>query len=529
VAWCDRNGVRLDDRTTLRDLGRSAYTGEHRKNPDRHALAAFLKLVEAGKIPTGSYLVIENLDRLTREDERTALRLWLDILDAGVSIVQLSPETIFRHDRTDMFDVMRAIMELSRGHSESAMKSRRVGDAWQAKLARARGGEGEILTGQLPAWVRRSGDRLVLIPERAAAVRRVFTLSASGYGLAAIVRRLTEENVSAFGPSGKWVRIYVGRILKDRRALGEHQPRTQGGKPDGDPIADYFPAAVTEQEFLAARAGAAERKGRGGREPDPEKGGRVNLFAGMIRDARDGGTFFTATARGGSANRVLINTAGAEGRAKYVSFPAEVFEAAVLAKLAEIDPHDILNGDHAPDEAAVLAGELVGLESKIAELEAELREGDVAALARVLRRLEAEKKELGERLAEARRKAAHPLSESWGESRSLLAVLGQAADPQDARRRLRSALRRILGSIWMLVVPLGRARACAVQLWFANCERHRDYLVLHDPATKRRPGRWWCRSFADATVPGELDLRRRDHARKLERALLALDLSALAP
>src|ERR1700693_1779651 len=94
--WCQRNGLCLEETTTLLDLGKSAYTGEHRKNPDRHALAGFLKLVEAGKVPRGSYLIIENLDRLSREHERDALRLWMDLLDHGVNIVQLHPETVFR-------------------------------------------------------------------------------------------------------------------------------------------------------------------------------------------------------------------------------------------------------------------------------------------------------------------------------------------------------------------------------------------------------------------------------------------------
>jgi hypothetical protein len=44
----------LDTGLTLHDLGKSAYLGEHRKNPDRHALAAFLKLVETGKVPRGA-------------------------------------------------------------------------------------------------------------------------------------------------------------------------------------------------------------------------------------------------------------------------------------------------------------------------------------------------------------------------------------------------------------------------------------------------------------------------------------------
>ena len=137
-AWCARNGLCLDESTTLRDLGKSAYTGKHRSNPDRHALAAFLKLVEQGRVPRGSFLVIENLDRLSREDERSALRLWMDILDQGVNIVQLHPETIFRHEKSDMMDIMRAIIELSRGHGESARKSERNGAAWAERRRKAR-------------------------------------------------------------------------------------------------------------------------------------------------------------------------------------------------------------------------------------------------------------------------------------------------------------------------------------------------------------------------------------------------------
>ena len=60
--WCEKNGARLDTTITLRDRGKSAYLGEHRKNPDRHALAGFLKLVEAGKVSRGSALIVESLD-----------------------------------------------------------------------------------------------------------------------------------------------------------------------------------------------------------------------------------------------------------------------------------------------------------------------------------------------------------------------------------------------------------------------------------------------------------------------------------
>src|SRR5262245_48878217 len=78
--WCRRNDAVLDESTTLHDLGKSAYTGAHRQNPDRHALAAFLKLVEDGRVPRGSFLVIENLDRLSREHVQPALLLALNLL-----------------------------------------------------------------------------------------------------------------------------------------------------------------------------------------------------------------------------------------------------------------------------------------------------------------------------------------------------------------------------------------------------------------------------------------------------------------
>src|SRR5262249_13197005 len=148
-AWCRKSGIPLDTSLSLRDLGVSAFRGKHRS--DKAALGHFLEAVRQGKVPKGSYLVIENLDRLSREEERTALRLWLDILDAGVNIVQLHPETVFRHERSDMTDIIRAIIELSRGHSESRMKSVRVSAAWDAKFHRARE-NGELLTHNLPAW-----------------------------------------------------------------------------------------------------------------------------------------------------------------------------------------------------------------------------------------------------------------------------------------------------------------------------------------------------------------------------------------
>jgi DNA invertase Pin-like site-specific DNA recombinase len=541
VEWCQRNGACLDTSTTLHDLGKSAYTGAHRSNPDRHALAAFLKLVESGKVPHGSYLVLENLDRLSREEEVPACHLLTGILMAGVRVVQLKPSELILTEKSNGFDIMRAVMELSRGHGESAIKSERIGGAWREKKRRARNGEtqratnrmGEgcrFLTRQLPAWIEDKGGKLHLIPEKAAAVKRIFALAGAGYGHVLIIKKLALEGVAPFG-NAPWSRGYISRILNDRRAVGEFQPRRKRGtETDGEAIANYFPAIVTEQQFQAARAGQEQRFRKRGRVAK-----HINVFAALLFNAREGDTYVCTTRPTGGnrgpkrMQRLLINRNALEGKGQSVSFPFVTFERAVLSCFREIDPHEILNGDSRPDESLVLAGELARVEAKIAEIEAELLEGDVAALARVLRRLEEEKAMLVTKLTEARQKAANPLSASWGEAQSLLSALESAPDKDDVRLRLRAAIRRIVDSIWLLSVPRGRDRLAAVQIWFAGGKRRRDYLILHRPPkankSARVEGGWWCRSLAG--IVGGADLRNREDALAYEAELRDISLDEL--
>jgi DNA invertase Pin-like site-specific DNA recombinase len=525
--WCEDNGVRLDTALTLRDLGKSAFRGKHRENPDRHALAAFLQLVEQGRVPRGSYLVVEALDRLTREDIQPALLLVLGLLQAGIRIVQLIPVAQTYTDRSGPHEVMLMIVELMRGHSESKAKSDRVGAAWSERRKKARERNG-LLTRRLPAWVEERAGKLVLIPERAAVVRRIFELAGTGHGLFAIRRRLTEEKVPAWGPSGRWSVNYIDLILRDRRALGELQPKVQGGEPDGKPIKDYFPRVVGDEAWESARRGAQEWHRRPGRVTAD-----VNIFQGLLRGARDGASYTVAKEMGhGSPYRTLRSVAPRLGMGRGHSFPLTTFEDAVLSCLKEIDPHEILNGDSGPDETLTLGAELAAVETSVAAILADMdAHGESPALFKRLRQKEARQAELVRQLAAAREKAAHPLSESWGEAKTLIEALRNAPDPRDARLRLRSALRRIVDSIWLLVVARGRDRLCAAQIWFAGGKKCRDYLVLHRPpkanARVRQAGGWWVRSLDDVVRPRGRNLRQPSAVQALEIELQHLDLAAL--
>jgi DNA invertase Pin-like site-specific DNA recombinase len=196
-AWLARNpGVVLDGSLTLRDLGVSAFRGRNREG-DANGLGQFLKLVEAGRIPKNALLIVENLDRLSREDELTATHLITGLLLAGVRIVQLEPEAVF--DRSaDQMQVMRMVLEIGRAHAESARKSVRVGEAWDARKARARAGEGAI-TARCPAWLELVNGKFKVRAGAGAVLKRVYRLSAAGYGCRLIVATFNREKVPAWG------------------------------------------------------------------------------------------------------------------------------------------------------------------------------------------------------------------------------------------------------------------------------------------------------------------------------------------
>ncbi len=519
--WLKRHpGVTLDGSLTM-DLGASAFRGGHRS--DKHALGQFLRMVERGTVRPGSLFIIENLDRLTREDELEATHLFTGLLLAGVRVVQLEPETVFTR-QSDQMDIMRAVLELSRGHRESLRKSLRVSEAWAQRKKRA-AERGEVITRRCPAWLEVADGKYRFKPGAKALVQRVYAMAAGGSGGRAIAGTLNGEGVTNF-VGRPWDEMYVRKVLTSRATVGEYQPM-RGGRgareADGPPVPNYFPAAVTEAEWYTVRNAMAARKNRGSR-PLKEF---PNPFATLLKDARDGGPI-NITSRvddHGGLYRVLIPGGSKRGTSavRFVSFPYDAFERAILSKLKEIDPAEILPADDGTASRVVeLAGKAGEIGGRIDQLKARLRDGDLAALD-VLREWEGEYRRVADELSVARAEAANPLAEAWGEARSLADVL----ETNDTRLRLRAALRRVVSSVWCLFVARGSTRLAAVQVWFAGDAEHRDYLIHHRPArggtgADRLAARTHCRSFVAPAGPGKLDFRRRADAKAVEAWLAEL-------
>lgn len=537
--WLKRHPhVRLDTSLTP-DEGVSAFTGSHRENPDRHALAAFLELVKKGRVPKGSYLLVENLDRLTREDIQPALMLFLGLLQAGVRVVQLSPVEQVFDERSDAMHIMMAIMELSRGHSESRVKSERVGQAWAEKRAAALRGEAQpakkenrvngrtFLTHRLPGWVKERDGKLVLIPQRAKIVRRIFTLALAGKGVHAIAKALNAEGAPVMGRQtfkGRpvlWNETVVYHVLISRATFGEYQPhKGRGSKREsiGDPISNYFPPVIDRDTFDAAKAALQSRAKHG----SGRRGTHLNLFAGLLRDARDGGTLTYKHL----ANRAssIIPVGAKQGRgSKWSSFMAVPLERAIRSKLVEVAAADIEGNDDAARQMEALSGRVAELDRLIRVWTAKMDNPDIAdTVAEKLAEYKRERKDADEKRDKLRLESNAHTAEAWSEFRTL-AGLDPDDDTDERRVRIRAALRRAVESIHCLFTGTTRTRLAAVRVQFKS-GKHRDYVIGYEPGRSnqrvKRVGGYWVCSFAEAGLPGEPDLRDPKQAAKLEPVLI---------
>jgi len=518
-------GVSLDTSLVLEDRGRSAFK---RDKWDTYALARFVDCVKSGRVEPGSYLLVEDLDRLSREEAGEATELFLSIVNKGIVIVQLSPEVTQFKKPVDMLSLMRAILELSRGHSESAIKSERCRAAWERKNAEA---ASRLVTKRLPGWVRQiEGGRLALDPDAARTVRRIFKLIRDGFSVRSVAQTLNAEGVPVIGRKvlrGRtvcWSAPTIRQILTSRSAVGEYVPyhwTKRGDKPAADVVPNYYPPLIDEASFQAARAAMATR-GQVGRG---RKGKHVNLFAGLLRDARNGDSLCYVHRRTGCYLLPVPVVHGKGGG--WVSFPGAVFEQAILKELREVRASDVEVVNDAGQKVEAIAGEHADAEQKVrwykAKCDAAATEEDFNIFAPKVVEWERRRKELAAKLAGAQREAASPAAETWGEFRTLADLLAKD-DGDELRTRVRAALRRAVDGVYCLFVTKGAVRLAAVRIEFKGGSG-RDYLINYTPGRSnqniKRPPSWGVASFASSGLPA-LDLRKAADVAKAEKVLASI-------
>lgn len=447
--YAARHGLDLDLDLTFRDLGVSAFRG---KNAEAGRLADFLEAVDDGLVPPGSFLLVESLDRISRQAARKALRVLEDIADRGVTVVTLNDGRSYDRDALDRdpMALLLALLTFIRANEESETKSRRLRAAWIGKRAKA---AEKPLTSICPAWLRHDaeGGQIEVVEERAEVVRRIFRLALAGVGLNGIATALNADGVPTFGHNGRkaevWGRSYVAKIAANPAVYGvlvphvlEHVDGVKRRKAL-DPVPGYYPAVVTEADFhalQAARLGDHKARHRKGASPP------VSVVAGLAECPVCGGTM-TRVAKGRKGGKPRLVCVRAKTRRCYGrSVVLDDVERAMFARADEIAATAPVGGEDLQAEIEKLDVEADVVRGLMEDAEADWRASRSPAARARMTRLEAEwdAAQAARKAAEERRAAAGPgLVRRLAEYREAI-----AAQPLD-RPRVNALLRQMLAAV----------------------------------------------------------------------------------
>lgn len=267
----------LDD-STYRDLGVSAFTGA---NKTEGSLKAFIETVKSGKIRKGSYLLVESLDRLSREDVFSALSLLMEIVKLDITVVTLMDEVEFNAETlSNPMNMMYSIMIMGRAHEEIATKTKRIKAAWDNKR-RSTTEEKTKFTTICPSWIywNEVKKKFELMPNRVKVLKLIFKMSLEGYGLRRIIDHLNTKDIQFWGKAvrkdlkaiemkishresvtkdekkaletayskGVWSNASTQRMLSYPATYGAHETPTL------PLVKGYFPAIIDKVDFLKLR------------------------------------------------------------------------------------------------------------------------------------------------------------------------------------------------------------------------------------------------------------------------------------
>lgn len=368
--YVQEHGLDLDEDLMFKDEGVSAFKGKHAKVG---ALSKFREAVDQGIIRPGSYLILENLDRLSREDVHTAYLLLSSILAQGIVVVTLQDRSTYTKESMsgDFGLLMLSMLSMHRAHQESAVKSARLSQAWKNKRERAR--DGHKLTSNCPKWLTldKATDTFTIVEDRAEVVRRIFRETLAGKGAGVIARQFNTEKVPTFGKSDGWWDSFIKKILASESVFGRLQPHTtkevEGRRvPVGDYVEDYFPVIVDKETFYRAQSMRQERRIPGGRVTKQFS----NLFNGLVKCGVCGATMAfdnKGDGRKGGTYLVCIATKLKVGTCKRHAWRYPLAQAHILLNLHSLDFRTLLPdiARKAQDEARTLGQRLEGLRSEL--------------------------------------------------------------------------------------------------------------------------------------------------------------------
>jgi len=375
IDWCRRHGQSLAE-TTYADRGVSGWKGANRT---RGALGQLLNAIKAGDT-----ILLEDIDRFSRESPLDSLNALRAAVDKGVEIVFLkSGVRVTAQNFNDPATLFPAFFGSFLANSENEKKAFRVREAFAARRAKLE--KGIDVAGRCPCWLDwdATAEKHVVNEKKAKVVRRMFDLCLAGHGIRAIEYKLREEGFETITArvtykkmKVTWSKTTIARILASKTVLGFVH---------ADAKVRVYPAIVSDDVFYAAQQKLKDRQTYTVKKDSQNK----NLFTGLGVCGKCGSSYILRTSKGFSylccsgALRHMTKCKSL-GQIKY-----QRMENSFISLLSQTDAiRTILNGEQGPSKLDALRGELADVQ-KQCEKYLRLIEGDENPARRIVDNLKA--------------------------------------------------------------------------------------------------------------------------------------------
>lgn len=412
--YCERNNLLLDE-TPLQDLGISAFRGT---NAEKGALADFIQACEDGKIPRGSALIVESLDRISRQTPRKAVALLSTILDAGIEVHLTMANKVFLPEAdNEGVDLIMAVALAMRANEESETKSKRTKEAYAQRIKRAQHGEKILLHSTLPWWLTLDEHKKIICPpDREAALKLIFELAANGYSYHYIAKNLNNTLIPNWKPhaktpppTGTWNARKILLTVHSDSVTGlfkEISKTRESGR--SYQIQNYYPAIISPELVAQARGirlkTAASSAGR-----KPSEKGPINLLRGLIKHKESYVRFlgYKRKTKAGERYYGAYDCYDSINPHAHFYYSAEALEMTLILAMSELTEVDIKPtiAIHPPLESIKIQREIDEIDATLQNLLKVVETGSSTVMKRIVE-LEAERTTKQKQLENAKSKEA---------------------------------------------------------------------------------------------------------------------------
>ena len=292
--FAEATGVHVVE--TVIDKGVSAFRGA---NARIGQLKGLLDRVESGEIEPGDYIIVESIDRLTRQKLTDSVDLIQSILKKGIRLHTVIDNKTYSYDdpSRDLETLILVGVIAKRAHEESYTKSKRLKSSWLKKRDAA---ETTIIRKQCPYGFRydEKAETFIIVEDEAQEIRQIFDLL-KYMGILESIKRVNQYS------KRRWTRKHIDELIKNKSPIGVlclRRRNEDGTKTFDRYVPNYFPKIIDETEFDAAVSAVKSRfneRKSGRRSPN-----NYNIFRHCIQcSEHKAGMLFNLQGLGGEKKR----------------------------------------------------------------------------------------------------------------------------------------------------------------------------------------------------------------------------------